>query len=286
MSSRQKSGHGVIFAISDLYAKPGSKNMITLSELKTFLDNYLYFDKKMDIGKVDPIMTNGLMVRGKEEIKKIGFGVSASLSFFQKAKQLGCDALIVHHSFNYPPVNCYDGIFQNRISFLLKHNISLFGYHFLLDAHPEIGNNAQILKAIGAKPVKEYLHRGDPWGWIGEFRKGEELSVIEKKLKSYLSPRALIYRFGPEKIRRVVAVSGCGAPYSGEMQYLLAEGIDLFITGEVHEWNRENFREAKISFIAGGHYATEVFGVKALMEKTKDNFPDVAVEWLDLNNDI
>ncbi len=260
--------------------------MVSLSQLQVYLDGYLNFDKKLDIAKIDPFMTNGLMVRGKEEVKKVGFGVSASLALFEKAISSECDALIVHHSFNFPSYNRYDLIFQNRIGYLLKNDISLFGYHFLLDAHPEVGNNIQILKTIGAKPVKPYLHHGDPWGLVGECEEEKEISKIEKILSSYISKRAVKYQFGPRIVKRVVAISGMGAPRPPVMHDLIEEKIDLFITGEVHEWNRELFREAKINFIAGGHYATEVFGVRALMEKVREKYPDLEVEWLDIINDI
>lgn len=259
---------------------------LPLSVLQEFLDNYLYFDKKMDIAKIDIYMADGLLVKGKEEIEKIGFGVSASLSLFEKAKESKCDAIVVHHVFNFPPHNRYDYIFQNRIGFLIKHDISLFGYHFLLDAHPEVGNNVAILKTIGATPTKPFLHHGNPWGWIGELENVEELSSIENKLKPFISKRSTIYPFGNKKIKRVVAISGKGAPIASAMQELIDEKIDLYITGEVHEWNRELFREAKINFIAGGHYATEVFGVKALMEKVKEKFPQVSVEWLEVYNEV
>lgn len=260
--------------------------MITLTKLQTYLDGYLNFDKKLDIAKIDAFMTNGLMVRGKEEVKKIGFGVSASLALFEKAVNARCEVLIVHHSFNFPSSNRYDLIFQNRIGFLLKNNISLFGYHFLLDAHPEIGHNVQIIKRMGAEPRKSYLHRGNPWGWTGEFVHAVNFSDIERALKPHLSKTATIYNFGKNKVKKVVAVSGMGSPVPSDMHDLFKESIDLFITGEVHEWNRELFREAKINFIAGGHYATEVFGVRALMEKVREKYPDLEVEWLDLINDI
>lgn len=260
--------------------------MTTLTNLKDYLDDYLLFDKKIDIAKVESIMTNGLMVKGKEEVKKIGFGVSASIALFEKARELNCDAIIVHHAFNPPPFNRYDRIYQNRFSLLLKNEISLFGYHFLLDSHPEIGNNIQILKSISAKPVREYMHRGNPWGWIGEFKGGKKLDEIIERLRPYLSPKTTLYDFGPKTIKRVVACSGQGAPYPSEMQDLLDENIDLFITGEVHEWNRELFREAKINFVAGGHYATEVFGIKALMEKVKQQLIIVETVWLEIDNEI
>lgn len=260
--------------------------MMTLTKLNIFLDGLLYFDKTINVSKIDPYMTNGLMVKGKEEIQKIGFGVSASLSLFEKAKETGCDALIVHHSFNLPSYNRYDVIFQNRIAYLLKNEMSLFGYHFLLDAHPEVGNNIQILIKVGAKPIKPYLHHGDPWGWTGEYEREKEISEIEKILSSYISKRAVIYPFRHVKVKRVVAVSGMGAPRPPIMHDLIEDKIDLFITGEAHEWNRELFREAKINFIAGGHYHTEKFGVKALMEKVRNNFFDVEVEWLEIKNEV
>lgn len=260
--------------------------MISLSELEKFLDDYLYFDEKMDVAKIEQHMADGLIVRGREEIIKIGFGVSASMALFEKAKQSDCDVIIVHHAFNLPGRNRYDYIFQKRIGFLIKYNISLFGYHFLLDAHPELGHNVQILKTIGAKPVKPYLHHGDPWGWMGESTNEMEFTSLLNKLKPYLSKRSIVYDFGPKKIKRIVAISGKGAPIPTSMQDLIEEKIDLYITGEVHEWNRELFREARINFLAGGHYATEVLGVKALMRKVKEKFPQVSVEWLELYNEV
>lgn len=244
------------------------------------------YDRKMEVAKIDPYMTNGLMVRGREEIQKIGFGVSASLELFKLAEKEKCDVIITHHAFNYPNYNRYDSIFQNRMAFLLENDISLFGYHFLLDSHPEIGHNVQILQTIGAKKKTPFNHHGDPWGWLGEYEESMELISIIANLKPYLSEKTVMYDFGPKEITKVVAVSGKGAPVPSVMQDLLDQKIDLYITGEVHEWNRELFREAGINFIAGGHYATEVFGLKALMDKVTEKFPSIDVKWLKLTNAI
>lgn len=260
--------------------------MIYLSDLDSYLKTYLNFDQSLLVEKIDPIMTNGLMVKGKEKIEKIGFGVSASLTLFEKAKKAKCDCLIVHHAFNFPSYNHYECMFQNRIAFLINNKISLFGYHFLLDAHPDIGNNAQIIKTIGAKILKPFLHQDNPWGWVGEYEKNKEFEEIILRIKPYLSSNATVYSFGPKSVKYAVACSGKGAPNAAQMQELIEKKIDLYITGEVHEWNRELFREAKINFIAGGHYHTEVFGIKALMEKVKKQFTEVTVEWLDLENTV
>jgi len=260
--------------------------MISLNLLSTYLDELLNFDPKLDPEKIDPFMTNGLLVKGREKIEKIGFAVSASAELFKQAKQKSCQAIIVHHSFNLPKTNNYDHIFQNRIAFLLKNDISLFGYHFLLDAHPKIGNNVSILKTIGCIPDKPYFHQGDPWGYSGFYKNPLLFGQIKKLLSPLISPRSVFYGFGPEKIRKVVAVSGKGAPSVSAMTDLINQNIDLYITGEVHEWNRELFRESRINFIAAGHYHSECFGIKALMETLKVDLPQITPVWLDLVNEV
>ena len=240
-----------------------------LKKLEVYLFNLLTFDKFLNPEKIDPYMTNGLMVRGSEEISRIGFGVSASLALFENAAAEKCDTVIVHHSFNLPPYNRFDKIFQDRLAYLISHRFSLFGYHFLLDAHPQIGNNVEILKAAGAKAETPYLFQGSPWGYSASFSKEEPLEKIINKLKPFLSPRTVLYDFGPS-----------------EMQNLTEENIDLYITGEVHEWNRELFREAGINLIAGGHYHTEMFGIKALMQKVQQDLPELSAVFLDLENEV
>lgn len=257
-----------------------------IDDLSRYLTDLMYFDKKLDVKRIDPYMSNGLMVKGRQEVKKIGFGVSASLALFQKAVDESCDVLITHHSFNLPPINIFDPLFQNRYGFLIKHELSLFGFHFLLDAHPEIGNNAQILKTLGAQLKEPFLHRGNPWGWVGKLKTEMTFDEIIGILKPYISPRATYYNCGKEKITTIAAISGKGAPIASETSELMEMGVELFITGEIHEWNRELFREAKIHCIAGGHYATEVLGIKALMEKVKKDLPQLQTEWLDLYNEV
>lgn len=260
--------------------------MITLNDFRRYLDGYLCFDEKMNPAIIDPYMANGMLIAGREAIKTVGFGVSASISLFDKANKEHCDAIIVHHSFNLPPVNRYDKIFQQRMGYLMKNDISLFGYHFLLDAHPEIGNNTEILRVIGTSPVRPYFFHRVPWGWIGSFKSPVTFEEITEKLKNRLSPRTIMYPYGKKSVQNVVALSGKGAPTSGEMQQLIDQNIDLYITGEIHEWNRELFREARINCIAGGHYHTEVFGISALMNKIKQKYPDVTVKWLDIENEV
>ncbi len=255
--------------------------MILLDDLMAFLD--VTMGDAQAAAKVDVHMPNGLQVRGRDEVRTIAAGVSASLRLFEEAVALGADALVVHHGMNMPSSILFDPIFCQRLRYLWDHGLSLIGYHYLLDSHPEIGHNAQIIKALGGRPAEPYPPDG--WGWVGEIEGGGERDALLAHCSGLFSQTGVHYPFGPEQVRRMVVVSGAGAPYPGEMDWLIKQHIDLFITGEPREWNRELFREAGISFVAGGHYYTERIGVQALGDLLQRQL-DVTVKFIDVANTV
>ena len=252
--------------------------MVTVGDLMTFLHDFMG-----DVGEKDPYMPNGLQVRGREEIKLLATGVSASMALFEEAVARNADALLVHHGLNLPPGMLLDTIFTQRLRFLLEHDLSLIAYHYLLDSHPAVGHNVQIVQRLGAQPTEPYGEGG--WGWYGEFETPVALDHLLEECERLFGQARASYPFGPSEVRRIVAVSGKGAPNPGDMEGLIRDKVDLYITGEPHEWNRELFREAGISFIAGGHYNTEKVGVLSLGEVIGGQF-DVEVEFLDLPNEV
>jgi dinuclear metal center YbgI/SA1388 family protein len=255
--------------------------MILLDDLMDFLNKYMG-DRESAI-KIDPGMANGLQVRGRDEIRTIVTGVSASLRFFEEAVMMGADALIVHHSLNMPASIHFDRIFSRRLRYLWNQNLSLIGYHYLLDSHPEVGNNAQIIKSLGGHLVEPYSPDG--WGWIGEIKGGADRDEVLSRCTGLFSQHGVQYPFGSERVRFMVALSGAGAPRPSDMDWLIERKIDLFITGEPREWNRELFREAGISFVAAGHYHTERLGIHALSDVLRERL-DVEVRFLDLPNSV
>ena len=134
--------------------------MVILHDLISFLADFMG-----DVGDKDPYMPNGLQLRGREEIKLLATGVSASLALFEEAVARGADALLVHHGMNMPPGMLLDTIFTQRLRFLLEHDLSLIAYHYLLDNHREVGHNVQILRSLGAQPTVAYGEGG--WGFYG-----------------------------------------------------------------------------------------------------------------------
>ena len=252
--------------------------MVTLNELMAFLDDFMG-----DVGDKDPYMPNGLQVRGRGEVRVLATGVSASLRLFEEAVARDADALLVHHGLNMPPGMLLDTIFTQRLRYLLEHDLSLIAYHYLLDSHPEVGHNVQIIKGLGAQPTQPYGEGG--WGWYGELERPLALDHLVQECQRLFGQVRASYPFGPAQVHRLVALSGKGAPGHAEMEGLIRDKVDLYITGEPHEWNRELFREAGISFVAGGHYNTEKLGVLALGEVIRGQF-DVEVAFLDLPNEV
>lgn len=257
--------------------------MVRLSDLMAFLTNYMgYHD---GVPKIDGYLANGLQVAGTEEIHKIATGVSANMRFFRAAVDVGAQAMLVHHSMN-PPATVHferDTIFTSRLKFLWEHKLSLIGYHYLLDSHPEIGHNVSIIRALGGTPIEP--HGKDGWGWLGELPGGVAMDDVMEKCHALFHGNGVYYPFGRKTVRRVICLTGAGAPRPSDYEWLAANGIDLFITGEPREWNQELCREAGISMVAAGHYNTEIIGLEKLAEIIRGKF-DVEIEFVDVPNTV
>ncbi|MFH1705388.1 MAG: Nif3-like dinuclear metal center hexameric protein [Patescibacteria group bacterium] len=255
--------------------------MVYRDTLMVFLNKY--FSAFTEKAKKDPWCANGIQLDGKDEIRKIALGVSANLEFFQKAVKREADCLLVHHSLSLQSLNQrIDPLLKDRIKYLLDHGLTLIGYHFLLDHHPEIGNNALVIKKLGGELVEPF---SDEWGWIGELKEKTLVTEILKNCKKIYDHEPYIFLKGPKKIKRFAVLSGAGAPHSAEMVKLIDSKIELLITGEVKESTSAFFTEGKVNFASFGHYNTEKLGVKALGDVIKAQFY-VDVEFIETPNEL
>lgn len=255
--------------------------MVYRDTLMVFLNKF--FEPFAEKAQKDAFCANGIQIEGKDEIKKIALGVSANLEFFEKAYKREADCLIVHHGLSLNNLNFHiDSLLRKRLKYLLDKNLSLIGYHFLLDHHPEIGNNASVIKKLGAE-IKEPFY--DEWGWIGEFKEKTELKDVLKECKKIYEQEPFEILKGPKKIKRFAVLSGAGAPHAGEIVKILDSKIELLITGEVKESTPALFSEANVNFASFGHYSTEKIGVKNLGEIIKKQFY-VDIDFIDLPNEL
>ncbi|MEL0653751.1 Nif3-like dinuclear metal center hexameric protein [Pseudoalteromonas issachenkonii] len=226
---------------------------------------------------------NGLQVEGKNEIKKIVTGVTASQALIEAAIKQQADAILVHHGFFWKgesqPIT---GMKKRRIGALLANDINLFGYHLPLDIHPAVGNNAQLAKLLdieieaGLEPTSNSVAMK---GRLKTPLSGEDFAEkIAKELNR--TPLTSLVRSG--KIETIALCTGGGQGY---IDLAAEQGIDAYLTGEASEQTIHSSREQSIDFFAAGHHATERYGVKALGELLAQEH-GFDVTFIDIDNPV
>lgn len=204
---------------------------------------------------------NGLQVEGRAHVRRIVTGVTACQALLDAALEQQADAIIVHHGYfwkNEAPVVC--GIKRNRLKTLLSNDINLYGYHLPLDAHPVLGNNAQLAHALGIRLIGQV----QPLVPYGEFDQPLTGAALQQRIKNCLGNSVLYCGDNaPAYIHNIAWCTGSG---QGFINSAARFGVDAFISGEVSEQTIHSAREMGIHFFAAGHHATERGGVKALGE--------------------
>ncbi len=237
-------------------------------ELIAFLDELLDAREWPDFGP------NGLQVPGVGEVGVVVTGVSAHRELFDRAAAAGADLVLCHHGILWDKQpRVLDLQQKGRLEALFAADLSLAAYHLPLDAHPEVGNNALICEALGLERAEPFAeHGGRTIGWVGRCvgdGGGIPLRELVERCGAAFGRAPLVLEGGPETVRRVGVLSGGGASYFAEAAAL---GVDAFITGEPSEPAMAEARERGVTFLAGGHWATETFGVRRLGELLAERF--------------
>lgn len=237
-----------------------------------------FVNKYLNSAAISDKSANGLQVEGKEDVKKIIFGVSANANLFNRAVKSGADMVVVHHGLFWGNEQVLTGYYKKRIEILIRNDINLAAWHLPLDLHKTIGNNAVMAQVLGLKNLKPFgAYHGIDIGFIGVLPKPLGLDQIKK---IFGAQNAAALNFGPAKIKTVALVSG-GA--YNMLPQAIEQKADLFITGSVEEYVQETAREGKINFLPLGHYNSETYGVKKLMQIIQKKFK-IEVEFIDIPN--
>ncbi|TWO67876.1 Nif3-like dinuclear metal center hexameric protein [Caenimonas sedimenti] len=206
---------------------------------------------------------NGLQVEGKDGIERIVSGVTASRALIEQAIAQRADAVFVHHGLFWRGHDGrVTGWLKQRLALLLAHDINLFAYHLPLDAHPVLGNNAQLGERLGLRADARFGEQD--LGFLGgradggSFGDGAALAAHAQ----HVLGRAVVLVAGTDRpIRRVAWCTGGAQSY---FEDAIAAGADAFLTGEISEPQAHYARECGVSFLACGHHATERYGAPAV----------------------
>ncbi|MCR8921554.1 Nif3-like dinuclear metal center hexameric protein [Dasania sp. GY-MA-18] len=236
-----------------------AKNAITIKQLVDAIEGQLMPEQFSDY------CPNGLQVQGANTIKTLVTGVTASQALIDEAVKLKADALLVHHGYFWKGEDArLTGMKYQRIKTLMDNDINLLAYHLPLDAHPVLGNNAQLAELLGLS-VEGGLQPGEarPVGNVGSLNPPMSAADFSQRVKTVLKREPLLIGAADATISRVAWCTGAAQGY---IEQAVAAGADLFLSGEISEPTVHSARELGIHYMAAGHHATERYGVKALGE--------------------
>lgn len=259
---------------------PHSGGVASRQALLAAFDLLLEPDKFKDYGP------NGLQVEGRASIRKIVSGVTASQALIDAAIAAQADAIFVHHGlFWRGQSGCITGWMRARLGALIEANVNLFAYHLPLDAHPTLGNNAQLGARLGLQAFDGTAGRfGDnSLGWMGHWPAHPD-GCSSEQLAEHLSstlhrPMVQIFK-GSGAIKKVAWCTG-GA--QGFFEDAIAAGADAYVTGEVSEPQVHYARECNVAYFACGHHATERYGAPAVAAHVAAQL-GLAHEFIDIDN--
>jgi dinuclear metal center YbgI/SA1388 family protein len=238
--------------------------MASLSNLVTYTDRFL---RIRDVGDWDNAL-NGLQIENSGRVTRIGAAVDVSTRVLTEAAKQDVDLLIVHHGLFWPGLQPIRGPLRRQLRLAFENDVALYSAHLPLDIHSKVGNNAQLAATLGLKSAQPFLEeKGQPVGL--KIRASVPRSELVRKLQKAVNGPVKIFGFGPKQARVIGIVTGAAG---SEIYRVADEGIDTFITGEAPHWAAVAAEEVGVNLLLGGHYATEVFGVKALAEHLSKRF--------------
>ncbi|MGB5261555.1 MAG: Nif3-like dinuclear metal center hexameric protein [Gammaproteobacteria bacterium] len=252
--------------------------MVSLRELVEYTNGLLQSDSFSDY------CPNGLQVEGCPQVRTIVTGVTASLALLKAAEAAGADAVVVHHGYFWKGEDaCVTGMKRARLSQLLTTETSLLAWHLPLDAHAELGNNAQLARVLGLRWTGSFGEDGGMrLACEGDLAQPSTAEALCRHLEHCLgrTPQHIAGR--AQTISRVGWCTGAAQSY---LEAAASRGLDAFISGEISEQTVHVARECGIHYFAAGHHATERYGVQALGDHLAGRF-QLAHRFIDIDNPV
>jgi dinuclear metal center YbgI/SA1388 family protein len=240
-----------------------------------------YLDGLLEISRFQDYCPNGLQVEGRAAIRRIVSGVTASLDLIQAALDEKADAILVHHGYFWKGDDPrLTGTRRARVALLLAHELNLFAYHLPLDAHAELGNNAQLAKRLGLAESARFADQ--QVGFFGRLDTPMRLDAFAAHVNQRLGREPLVIGDAAREVRNIAWCTGAA---QGFFEEAIGLGPDAYLCGEISEQQVHLARETGVAFIAAGHHATEKYGVQALGAHLAERF-GLEHKFIDIANPV
>ncbi len=221
------------------------------------------FDTLLEPGRFTDHGPNGLQIEGRREIRRLVSGVTASAALIDAAIEDGADAVLVHHGLFWRGHDGrLTGWLRARVARLLAADVNLYAYHLPLDAHPTLGNNAQLALQLGLATQAQF--GAQQLGCIGRRADGGAFAdglTLAAHIESVLKRPVTLVNAASGAINKIAWCTGGAQSY---FEAAIAAGAQAFITGEISEPQAHIARECGVVFLACGHHATERYGAPAV----------------------
>jgi len=239
-----------------------------------------YLDECLEATRFRDYCPNGLQVEGRAEVRRVVCGVTASQALLDAAVAQSADAVLVHHGWFWKSEDGrVTGFRKRRMATLMNHDISLYAYHLPLDAHAELGNNAQLAERLAWRVEGRFGEQ--EIGFLGRTASATA-GQLAVELERVLGRAPQLVGDAGRALKRIAWCTGGAQAYFEEA---IASGADCFISGEISEQTFHLARESGIPFIAAGHHATERYGIQALGAHLQEEF-GLACPYVEIDNPV
>ena len=212
-------------------------------KIKRILD---WLARELEIAKFDDVSNNGLQIAGPSDVTKVAFAVDASLESVKAAAACGAQLLVVHHGISWGGgIRRIEGGVYRVVQAAMDADLAVYACHLPLDAHPKLGNNAQLAKALrlsAAKPA--FVYHGVTIGLVGRATRATAAALAEVASGDLVG-----------------VCSGGAGEFAEEAQRL---GCRVYVTGEANWGEVVAAANCGMRMVCLGHYETEVWGVRAV----------------------
>jgi len=229
-----------------------------------------FLDDLIQIDQISDISSNGLQIKGADEVNKIALATDAAMASYQKSVEAGCQMLVAHHGLIWGGIKYVTGRNHAHLEYMITNKLNLYAAHLPLDMHPKLGNNAKLAQMANLTDVIPFGdYHGIKLGFSGKLKTPATIESFTAMWDSTLPGKSTVLNFGPKEISTVAIVSGRDPSALTEA---ISKGIDCLVTGETNHTSFHEAKEAGIHVIYLGHYRSETVGVKAVGKELEKEF--------------